>query len=273
MSIPGGFPLSSVATLGGPHTFAGQATVALLQSLQSEAPVAYYPTMDALWSALRAGEAEAILLTAESTHVGMTEVAAEVMRDRELTVLAEVVLPYHCALLGKPGTQLRQVERVSGHGSLAQCRAYLRRELPWADVVVHRENSVVAAREVLAGDGSLAVVSSLGAAQVLGLAVLAEDVDDGSQGAWWVIGRDRPIGDTGTTAVVAAEGEAGSWPAIRCDDGGWELRSLLSEPTGEALHRFRTLAVWSTQDESKALTKAWKEAGICRGRFNTVRVK
>jgi prephenate dehydratase len=273
VSGEGGLPFSSVATLGGPDTFAGQATAALLRGLGSDVPVEYHPAMEAVWSALRSGEAEAILLTAESTHVGLTEVAAEVLRDPELSVLAEVVLPYHCALLGKPGAELRQVRRVTGHGSLAQCRGYLRRELPWAEVAVHRENSVVAAKEVLYGDGSVAVVGSLGAAERLGLAVLAQDVDGGSQGAWWVLGRGQPAADAGTTAVIGAKGGAGNWPAIGCEDGRWALRSLMVEPTGEGLHQYRTLAVWSTQNASESLTTAWTEVGICRGRFNTVTVK
>lgn len=266
-------PFSSVATLGGPDTFAGQATSAFLQASESDVTVEYRPTMEAVWSALRAGDAETILLTAESTHAGMTDVAGEVLRDPELTVLAEVVLPYHCALLGKPGTQLREVQHVTGHGSLVQCQGYLQRELPWADVAVHRENSVVAAREVLDGDGSLAVVGSLGAAKRLGLAILARDVDDGSRGAWWIIGRARRPAGTGRTAVIVARGEPGEWPGIGCQDGGWTLRSLMVEPTGEALHRFRTLSVWSTAEQSESLTRTWEEAATCRGRFNTVTVK
>lgn len=266
-------PISSVATLGSPLTFAGQATAALLAATRSSAEVRYHPTMEAVWSALRSGEAESILLTAESTHVGMTEVAAEVLRDPELGVLAEVVIPYHCALLGKPGTQLEQVKHVTGHGSLLQCRAYLQRELPWADVAVHRANSAVAAKEVLDGDGTLAVVGSLAAAEQLGLAVLARDVDDGSRGSWWVIGRGAPPASTGTTAVLGATVQPGAWSEALCGASQWVLRSLMIEPSGQALHHYRTLAVWTTNAEKQPLTGPWEGRAQCRGRFNTLTVQ
>lgn len=262
---PGG--VKSIATLGGPTTFAAQATAAFLAGTGSAAEVSYYPTMDDVWQALRLGDADGLILTAESTHAGMTEVAREVLRDPELQVLGEVVLPYHCALLGKPGTALDQITRVTGHGSLAQCGGYLAEHLPQAEVAVHRANSAVAAQEVLAGDGSAAVVGTVASAAETGLEILARDVDDGSAGSWWLIGRASTVPAAGGTAVVEAAAGAGRWPLFSAGDP-WRLRSLLVGPSGQAIFQYSMLSAWTLRAPASAA--AAPPAGRLRGRFDSV---
>lgn len=257
-----------IGTLGGPSTFAGQATAAFIGGSDSTARVGYYPTMDGVWQALLTGEADGIILTAESTHAGMTDVARAVLRDPELRVLGEVVLPYHCALLGKPGASLDQITRVTGHGSLLQCRRYLARHLPRADVAVHKANSVAAAREVLEGDGSLAVVGSLAAASETGLAILAEDVDEGSCASWWLIGRVSAVPAHGTTTIVENTVGQDTWPAFLHGSEPWLLRSMLVEPSGQALFEYHTLTAWMLPAHEKAVVPP--PHGRIRGRFDSV---
>jgi hypothetical protein len=261
--------LGRIATLGGPSTFAGQATTAFLAGAGSTAHVGFYPTMEDVWQALRSGEVDGIILTAESTHVGMTDVARAVLRDPELQVLGEVVLPYHCALLGKPGASLDQVTRVTGHGSLAQCRRYLARHLPSAEVAVHKANSVAAARQVLEGDGSLAVVGTLAAAAETGLAILAKDVDDGSSGSWWLIGPASTVPAQGDTAIVENSIGQNAWPTILCGSEPWLLRSVLVEPSGQALFEYLTLTAW-TLPSAREGAEVPPPGGRIRGRFDSV---
>jgi len=261
--------LGLIATLGGPSTFAGQATAAFLAAAGSAARVGYYPTMDDVWQALRSGEADGIILTAESTHAGMTDIARTVLHDPELQVLGEVILPYHCTLMGKPGAGLDQITRVTGHGSLVQCRRYLARQLPRAEVAVHDANSVAAAREVLEGDGSLAVVGTLAAAAETGLAILANDVDDGSSGSWWLIGRASAVPAQGGTIIAENTGGQATWPALLCGSEPWLLRSVLVEPSGQALFDYHTLTAW-TLPATHERAAVPPPQGRIRGRFDSV---
>lgn len=176
-----------VGTLGGPGTFAGQATQVAVERYKELGTVSYYPTMDAVWSAIASGEVDAGILTGETTHTGFVETGAKLLSaESSFFVAGEVIVPYHCMLLGKPGTTLDRITHVLGHGSLRQCQRFLREKLPEVRVKMHDQNSLAAAREVLEGDGTTAVVGTRLSAEESGLEIIASDVDEGSEGTWWL---------------------------------------------------------------------------------------
>jgi prephenate dehydratase len=229
-----------VATLGGPTTFAGRATALFGQRRADVGDVRYLPSMDELWTALRTGLTDAICLSADSTGVGPGDSVRRLVRaPAGVQVVGELLVPYRCSLFGKPGATLAQVRRVLGHGSVNQCRPYLSRELPQAQVeVLHELNSAEAARMVAAGDGTDAVVGTSGAGDRLGLVELASDIDEGAVGLWWLLASaprhaERPervllagcLSKRGELAAVVATAAA----------LGFELRSVYSQPTGKLL--------------------------------------
>ena len=136
-----------VATLGGPATFAGQATSAALKRYEDLGDVVYYPTMTQVWDAVAAHTEDTGLLGAETSSTGLTEIAERLIEDDTCSVLGEVVVPYNCMLLGKPGASIEQIKLVVGHGSLRLCERTLKSLLPNADLQIHPENSMAAARE------------------------------------------------------------------------------------------------------------------------------
>jgi prephenate dehydratase len=199
-----------VATLGGPGTFAGQATRALVTREPELGPVQYLSTMDEIWAAVSSGAVDSCVLTSEATSTGLTEIARKLLvPGTGLHVNGEIVVPYHCMLLGKPGTRLDQIRLVLGHGSLVHCRRYLAQRLPRAEVRMHEQNSLAAAAEVLSGDGDIAVVGTLASAEANGLAVLARDVDDGSVGAWWIMSRELRVSPRAGVLAVGVSAAAG----------------------------------------------------------------
>lgn len=194
-----------VATLGGPGTFAGQATRAFLARDPALDSVKYLPTMDEIWAAASSGSVDSAVLTSETTNTGLQEIAEHLLAQRTgLYVNGEILVPYHCLLLGKPGSRLDEIRLVLGHGSLVHCRRYLAEHLPQAEVRMHEKNSLAAAAEVLAGDGGTAVVGTALSAQSNGLAVLARDVDRGSVGAWWIMSRQLRVSPRPDVVLVAA---------------------------------------------------------------------
>jgi prephenate dehydratase-like protein len=238
----------TVGTLGGPATFAGQATDVARGRYRELGTVTYYDTMDEVWDAVAAGEVACGILTAETTSSGVADIAPKLLdRDRRFHVAAEVVVPYHCMLLGKPGTSLEQIELVVGHGSLRQCRRFLAERLPGAEVRMHDLNSLAAAQEAMASDGSVAVVGTQRSADEHGLAVIAPDVDEGSQGAWWLLTRDlriSPRPDVVIVAFAAPDGETLSELTRRMRVFGQTPRSIAAINNG-GLFRYDHLVVFS----------------------------
>ncbi len=194
-----------VATLGGPGTFAGQATSAALKKYTDLGDVVYYPTMTQVWDAVTAQTEDVGLLGAETSSTGLTEIAERLIEDDSCSVLGEVVVPYNCMLLGKPGASIEQITLVVGHGSLKLCERTLNRLLPNADLQVHPENSMAAARDVINSDGSVAVIGTTRSKEDFGLELFAEDVDEGSECAWWLLSARLHLGNHPDRVIVAVE--------------------------------------------------------------------
>lgn len=197
-----------VGTLGGPGTFAGQATQVAVERYKEIGAVCYYPTMDAVWAAIASGEVDAGILTGETTHTGFVETGAKLLNpESAFFVAGEVIVPYHCMLLGKPGTTLEQITHIVGHGSLRQCQRFLREKLPSVQVKMHEQNSLAAAREVLEGDGTTAVVGTRRSAEESGLSIIAPDVDEGSEGTWWLFTRRLHVSPDPDVVVVGVRSD------------------------------------------------------------------
>jgi prephenate dehydratase len=224
-----------VATLGGPGTFAGLATDAACERFPELGDVVYHPTMDEVWDAVGSRTADIGILGAETSSTGLTEIAEHLLHDDSFFVLGEVVVPYRCMLLGKPGASTEQIRLVVGHGSLRLCRRSLSVLVPDAEVRVHPQNSLAAARDVLNSDGSMAVVGTSRSKEEFGLDILAEDVDGGCEGAWWLLSADLRLSEHPDHVVVVVESERLDTLhrlMTRMASFGMAARSVMTRPLG-----------------------------------------
>lgn len=224
-----------VATLGGPGTFAHQATLRLLEAHPRLQDLTYFPTMNDLYDALGAGAVDAIVLSEQSARRGWDEADARVSPpDSKIYVYATMVVPFHCMLLGKAGTKLADIDAVYGHGSIGECRRWLDRNLPDVPTAVHEKNSVAAARDVAAGDGTKAVVGTAITAELTGLVPLAADIDEGATANWWVM-TSTPDYAADPDEVIVSARLAGDGSLSRLVDllatQGFALCTVYSQPT------------------------------------------
>jgi prephenate dehydratase len=229
-----------LALLGDLTTFAGQAGVAARTVWPQLTEVVYFDTVDKVWDAVPTGRADAALVTAETTHGGWSPAIYRLLSaNDDLGVLGEIVVPYRCHLLGKPGATLAQITVVLGHGSVRQCQAFLTAELPSAVVHVHAQNSSKATEDVLRGDGTAAVVATLAAAESRGLAVLAADIDAGSEAAWWLVGRRRGHSERVDRAVITSASCYSELIdlAVRLSTLGLRCRGVAEFPTSQLFQR------------------------------------
>jgi hypothetical protein len=193
--------------------------------------------MDAVAAAVLDREIEAGVLTSETSRTACTDTAARILAGDPLYVVDEILVPYHCTLLGKPGATLADIQHVGGHGSIRQCRRFLAESLPHADVQMHELNSVAAGQEVLAGDGSRAVIGTLALGRELGLDVLVPDVDDGAVGGWWALSAE-PSWHAGADHVALRVDGADELESAVVGAGaaGLRVRTVTNAPTGELFH-------------------------------------
>ncbi|MBW3654457.1 MAG: prephenate dehydratase, partial [Actinobacteria bacterium] len=160
-------------------------------------------------------------------------------------IRSEITIPITMNLLVRPGTAPDEITTVrSQPHALAQCRRWLAQNLP--DVEQQAATSTAeAARQVAGGDGSVAAVGPLVAAERFGLEVLAADVHDhdGNTTRFVVLGAAMaaPTGADKTSLVVFF-GEDRPGLLLRILDEfalrGINLTKIESRPTKQALGEY-----------------------------------
>lgn len=133
--------------------------------------------------AVRDGKADAGCLPFENSLVGLVETTEDILqqafRDRALHLDREILLPVQHALLGVPGATVSQIRRVLSHPvALDQCRIWLGKNLPGVQRV--SEWDTAGGAEIVARDAdpSEAAIGSLLAAELYGLKVLEDRIED-----------------------------------------------------------------------------------------------
>ncbi len=164
--------------MGPAGTFTDEALRASAPGQVDELP---RPTVHETVMAVQTGEADLAVVPIENSLEGgvaatLDALAGEAERVR---IAGEVVHPVSHCLVAAERLELGAVERVVSHPqATAQCAAFLRERLPWADRV-DVGSTAEAVRQVLGADhrGWAALASRL-AAELYGAEVLAEGVED-----------------------------------------------------------------------------------------------
>jgi len=163
-----------IAYLGPPGTFSEEA--ALLY-----APQAHHipmPTISAVAAAVLSGMAHEGVVPIENSQEGSVPETLDVLIHEEgLMIRQEVVLAIEHHLLVRPGTTASDVQVIFSHPqALAQCRRFLERCFPKAEVVA-AFSTAAAVEEMMARQGA-AAIGTLRAAHIYGAEVLARSIQD-----------------------------------------------------------------------------------------------
>jgi prephenate dehydratase len=231
--------------LGPEGTFSEQALLTLPDAAAaSRQPARSVP--EAL-DRVRAGEADAALVPVENSIGGQVGVTLdELVSGEPLVITREVVLPVEFVLGGRAGTRLAQVRSVAAHPQAsAQCRRWLREQLPDA-VVVDVLSNAAAAISAAAGEHDAGICAPIGVDRQ-GLTVLADKIADHADAVTRFAVVSRPIpppaptGDDLTSlAVYIAHDRVGALLAVLTELAvrGINLVRIESWPTGERLGRY-----------------------------------
>lgn len=128
--------------------------------------------------AIEEGAADYAVLPIENSSAGSVNEIYDLLVEFENYIVGETILPITHTLSGLPGTSMKEVKRVySKAEALMQTSRFLDEHADWERISM--TNTAAAAKKVLhESDRTQAAVCSAYAAEVYGLEVLAEDIND-----------------------------------------------------------------------------------------------
>jgi chorismate mutase / prephenate dehydratase len=202
-----------VAYLGPPGTFTHMAARSVFGMSPRYLEAA---TIPGVFDAVARGTAEYGVVPIENSTEGGVTFTLDSLLESDAMIRSEAVLDVAQCLVGRHD-ELGRIQRVYSHPqALAQCRGWLAKNLPHAQLVVSPSTSA-AAREAAGDDGAAAVASRL-AAELSGLEVIREGIQDRARNATRFVviaptdapptGRDR------TSVVFSAPHERGALKRI-----------------------------------------------------------
>ncbi len=134
-------------------------------------------TFEDCFAAVEKGMADLAMIPIENSLAGRVADIHHLLPNSELHIIGEHFLPIHFQLMAPEGATLKTIKTVHSHiHALGQCRNIIRKH-GWRAAV--SGDTAGAAREVAeAGDITRAALAPAMAAEIYGLAILKENVED-----------------------------------------------------------------------------------------------
>jgi hypothetical protein len=150
-------------------------------------------TFEDAFNALAQGEADLAMIPIENTIAGRVADIHHLLPESQLHIVGEYFMPIHFQLMVLPGVDRSDIKSVHSHvHALGQCRKVVRAN-GWKAVVAG--DTAGAARLVSkSGDRTMAALAPRLAAELYGLDILAENVEDTETNVtrFVVLSRTRP---------------------------------------------------------------------------------
>jgi prephenate dehydratase len=161
------------------------------------------PTFEDCFSALSGGDADLGMIPIENSVAGRVADIHHLMPTAKLHIIAEWFLPIRNQLMAPKGATLQTIKTVQSHVmALGQCRSSIR-ELKLKPVVA--ADTAGSAREIAeANDPTRAAIASRLAAEIYGLNILKENVEDeaNSTTRFVVLSREKKWAQPGKGKIV-----------------------------------------------------------------------
>ena len=150
--------------------------IAIVEAFPDAEPLPCSTFEDAL-SAITSGEADLGMIPIENSVAGRVADIHHLLPDSGLFIVGEWFLPIHHQLTAPRGARLSDIRTVESHvHALGQCRRIIRKH--GLRPIVSGDTAGAARDIAERGDKSVAALASRLAAEIYGLDILAEDVED-----------------------------------------------------------------------------------------------
>ncbi|MGQ9425933.1 prephenate dehydratase [Gilvimarinus sp. F26214L] len=199
-----------VAYLGPEGTFTQQAA---LKHFGRSAVCVPMAAIDDVFREVEAGAVEFGVVPVENSSEGVVNHTLDTFVESGLKICGEVALRIHHHLLVSDITNTSNITRIYSHSqSLAQCRKWLDSRYPNADRIPVSSNAEAAKR--VRGEWNAAAIAGEMAAELYGLKVLAEKIEDQPDNAtrFLIIGTQDvpPSGTDKTSVIISMRNEPGA---------------------------------------------------------------
>ena len=176
--------------------------IAVTEAFPDAEPLPCATFEDAL-SAIASGEADLGMIPIENSVAGRVADIHHLLPASRLFIVGEWFLPIHHQLMAPRGASLAAIKTVESHvHALGQCRRIIRQR--GFKPIVAADTAGAARLIAERGDRSVAAIASRLAAQIYGLDILAEDVEDETHNTtrFVVLSRDEKWAPRGSAPVV-----------------------------------------------------------------------
>ncbi|HEY3861414.1 MAG TPA: prephenate dehydratase [Verrucomicrobiae bacterium] len=203
----------TIAYLGPEATFTHQAAIQRFGSSLLYAP---QNTIADIFTAVSQGRADYGVVPVENTTEGVVTHTLDMFVDSDLRIVAQIVLPIQYCLAGEG--PLKEVRRLFVHPqALAQCRLWVQRHLPRAEILETSSNARSAERASHpdpARPGPSAAITGFLAAEKYNLKIIERHIQDFTDNAtrFLVLGRQcgPATGRDRTSLMVSIADEVGA---------------------------------------------------------------
>jgi chorismate mutase/prephenate dehydratase len=251
-----------VAFLGPEGTFCHQAVFRQFGAQIEGMPAA---SMREVFALTQKGKSHYGIVAVENTIEGAVAETFDALVESDLSICGELMLEVTECLMSKSG-RLEDVRKVASHPqALGQCRGWLQRELPNAELI--GTSSTAAAAKLASGDPQVAAVGSEVSAEVYGLKLIEQEIEDspGNTTRFLVIGREAPAssGDDLTSAVFTVrKDESGALYRLLQPFAvhGVNLNSIQSRPMKGKPWEYLFFVDMRGHAEDEAVAKALRDA-------------
>ncbi len=198
----------TIAYLGPEATFTHQAAI---QRFGSSLLYAAQKTIADVFNEVAKGRADYGVVPVENSTEGVVTHTLDMFVDSDLKIVSQIVLPISHCLVSKSGRV--HIKKLYVHPqSLAQCRAWVHKNLAGAEIVETSSNARSA--ELSAKERHSAAIAGLLAAEKYGVPVLEHDIQDNAANAtrFLVLGRkcSPPTGHDRTSLMFSIADEVGA---------------------------------------------------------------
>jgi chorismate mutase/prephenate dehydratase len=226
------------------------------------------PRIGDVFDAVFRKQADYGVVPVENSAEGGVVETADWLLKTELKIRSELILRIDHYLVGKT-SDISEVKRVYSHpAAIAQCRSWLAQNLPAVETIA--AHSTAAAAKATLGDPHSAAIASRLAAEVMGLQILRERIQDQGDNATRFVmlaDTDGPVtGRDRTSLVVSLKDARSSLLKLLAllDHAGLEVSRLESRPSSQRSWRyFYFLDFLGHRDEPKVARTIAKISRLC----------
>ena len=197
-----------VAYFGPPATFTHLAAIRRFGSSLQYSP---QKTIADVFTEVSKNRADYGVVPVENSTEGVVTHTLDMFVDSDLKIVSQIVLPIQHCLVSR--SRLSRIRRLYSHPqALAQCRSWLQSRLPKAEII--ETSSTTRAAELAARERGAAAIASSLAAELYGLAIIEQDIQDNASNAtrFLVLGRQcgPPTGGDRTSLMVSVMDSVGA---------------------------------------------------------------